>query len=118
MRRRVVITGMGVITPLGDTVEELFRSQINGQSGVSWIDTFDASTFPTKFAAQVKNFDLGRYVKDPSRWASAGPNSRFGAAAAQLALQDAGIFGNTAIDRTRAGTYLGAGEGKQDFDAF
>lgn len=118
MRRRVVITGMGVITPLGDTVRGLYQTQIEGKSGVSTIELFDARAFPTKFAAQVKGFDLVRYVKDPSRWAHAGSNSRFAAGAAQIAVEDAGLWNNPKIDRTRLGIYLGTGEGKQDFDVF
>jgi 3-oxoacyl-[acyl-carrier-protein] synthase II len=115
MRRRVVITGMGVVTPLGDTLEGLYRSQIEGRSGVSRIRHFDATTFPTKIAAQVPDFDLSRYVKDSNRWASAGPNSRFAAAAAQRCLHDAGVLDHPKIDRTRFGIYMGVGEGIQDF---
>jgi len=118
MRRRVVITGMGVITPLGDTLEGMFQAQLEGRSGVSYNRLFDASKFHTRIAAQVKDFDLARYVKDPSRWKHAGPNSQFGAAAAQLALQDAGLLEDHKVDRTRFGVYLGAGEGRQEFDAF
>jgi 3-oxoacyl-[acyl-carrier-protein] synthase II len=116
MRRRVVITGMGAITPLGHNVAELYQAQLEGRSGVGPIHWFDARGFPTKFAAQVKNFDLGRFVKDPSRWANSGPNSQFAAAAAQQALTDAELIDNSHVDRTRVGVYLGAGEGIQDFD--
>jgi 3-oxoacyl-[acyl-carrier-protein] synthase II len=118
MRKRVVITGMGVITPLGNTVEELFRAQLEGRSGVGPITLFDASRFPTRFAAEVKDFDLGRYVGQPQRWADAGPNSRLAVGAAQQALADAGILDDgdgRRVDRTRCGLYLGAGEGVQDF---
>jgi len=109
---------MGVVTPLGDTVESLFQSQIEGRSGVSWISQFDARTFPTRFAAEVKNFNLGKYLKEAHRWDAAGPNTRFAIAAAKMALEDAGLLGDGRIDRTRFGVYLGAGEGKQDFDVF
>lgn len=115
MRRRVVITGMGAITPLGHTVEELYRKQLEGKSGVDYTTLFDASTFPTKFASEVKNFDLGKWVKDPSRWKDAGGNSQFAAAAAQQALEDANLLDNPKVDRTRFGVYLGSGEGIQDF---
>jgi 3-oxoacyl-[acyl-carrier-protein] synthase II len=115
MRRRVVITGMGAVTPLGDTVKELYENQLAGKSGIDFIKNFDASTFPTKFAAELKNFDLARHVKDPSPWRCAGPNACFAAAAAQQALQDSGILEATTIDRTRVGVYLGSGEGVQDF---
>jgi 3-oxoacyl-[acyl-carrier-protein] synthase II len=115
MRKRVVITGMGVITPLGHTVEELFRAVVEGQSGVGPITLFDAGTFPTQFAAEVKDFDLGRYVDEPQRWADAGPNSRMAAAAARQALEDAGLLADERVDRTRFGVYMGTGEGVQDF---
>lgn len=115
MRRRVVITGMGAVTPVGNSVKELYESQIAGKSGVDFIKQFDASMFPTKFAAELKDFDLGRFVKDPSRWQHAGPNARFAAAAAAQAVEDAGVLDNPKIDRTRFGVYLGSGEGVQDF---
>src|SRR5947209_10406737 len=118
MRRRVVITGMGAISPLGDSVKDLYENQLRGKSGVGPISLFDATTFPTKFAAQVKNFELSRYVRDPSRWAHAGSNSRLAAAAAQQALEDAGLLDNPKVDRTRFGVYLGSGEGIQDFHNF
>src|SRR2546425_2013070 len=90
MRRRVVITGMGAITPLGNSVEELYRAQIAGRSGARPITRFDARTFPTTFAAEVRDFELSRYVADPGRWINAGANGQFAAAAAQVALGDAG----------------------------
>ena len=75
MSRRVVITGMGAITPLGHSVDELFRALVAGRSGVGLITGFDASTFPTRIAAEVREFDLGRFVRDPERWADAWVNS-------------------------------------------
>jgi 3-oxoacyl-[acyl-carrier-protein] synthase II len=115
MRRRVVITGMGAITPLGHSVSELYKSQLEGRSGVGPISLFNASRFPTKFAAQVKNYDLKRFVSDPSPWANSGANTRFAVGAAQQALADAELIGNAKVDRTRIGVYLGSGEGIQDF---
>lgn len=115
MRRRVVITGMGAITPLGHTVDELYKSQLEARSGVDTITLFNASRFPTKFASQVKNFDLGKYVDDPRRYASCGANTVFALAAATQALQDAGLYQNDKVDMTRAGVYVGSGEGIQDF---
>ncbi|HZZ82787.1 MAG TPA: beta-ketoacyl-[acyl-carrier-protein] synthase family protein [Gemmataceae bacterium] len=115
MRKRVVVTGMGAVTPLGQSVKELYENQIQGKSGVDFIHNFDATTFPTKFAAELKGFELGRFVKDLSRWKHAGPNARFAAAASMQALQDANALEGTSIDRTRFGVYLGCGEGIQDF---
>jgi 3-oxoacyl-[acyl-carrier-protein] synthase II len=114
MRRRVVITGMGAVTPLGHSVRETMEGQLAGRSGVAPITHFNARRFPTTFAAEVKDFDLGRFVADASRWAHSGINSKFAAAAAQQALADAGIpDGKT--DPARFGVYLGSGEGVQDF---
>jgi 3-oxoacyl-[acyl-carrier-protein] synthase II len=116
MRRRVVITGMGAVTPLGFSVKELYENQLAGRSGIDYIRHFDAGTFPTKFASELKDFDLGAFIKDSSRWRHAGPNARFAAAAAQQAIQDAGLLDNSKVDRTRFGVYLGSGEGIQDFN--
>ncbi len=116
MRRRVVISGLGAITPLGNTVAELYHHQLEGRSGVDFITRFDASRWPTKFAAEVKNFDLGRYVPNPERWHDAGVNTHFALAAAKQALEDAGLLNHPRVDPTRCGVYLGCGEGIQDFE--
>ena len=113
--RRVVITGMGAITPLGNSVKEMMDAQLAGKSGVGPILHFDAQTFPTKFAAQVKDFNLADYVGDASRWEFSGLNSRFAAAAAEAALRQSGLRDDSRVDRTRFGVYLGSGEGVQDF---
>jgi 3-oxoacyl-[acyl-carrier-protein] synthase II len=116
MRRRVVITGMGVITPLGHSVREMFANLLEGKSGVDRITNFDARTFPTTFAAQVKQFELGKFIPRPERYAKCGVNTRFGLAAAQQALADADLVGG-ATARVRCGIYLGCGEGQDDFQA-
>ncbi len=117
MRRRVVITGMGAITPLGHGVEEMFRALCEGRNGVGPIRNFDARRFPTTFAAEVKDFDLGRWIKDPGRFDDTGVNTRFALAAARQALEDAGLLEeqHPGVDRTRFGVYFGSGEGIQDF---
>ena len=113
--RRVVITGMGAITPLGHTPQELYANQLEGKSGAGPIFRFDGHTFPTRFASQVKDFDLGQHVRDPQRFKDAGLNTKFALAAAKHALEDAGLLDNTKVDRTTIGTYLGSGEGSHDF---
>jgi 3-oxoacyl-[acyl-carrier-protein] synthase II len=115
--RRVVITGMGAITPLGHTPQELYAGQVEGRSGAGPIFRFDARTFPTRFASQVKDFDLGRHVRDPDRFKDCGLNTRFALAAAKQALADAGLLDNTKVDRTMLGVYLGSGEGSHEFHA-
>ena len=117
MRRRVVVTGMGCVTPIGNTVESMWKALQEGRSGVDRITHFDASSFPTKFAAEVKDFDLAQYVDDPSRFQYAGHNIRFAIGAARQAVEDAGLEEDK-FDPARFGVYLGAGEGQQDFYLF
>src|SRR5439155_25028787 len=114
MRRRVVITGMGVITPLGHTVADLFTSQVEGRTAVGPFTRFDARTMPTKFASEVKGFELGRYIKDTTRYAHCGVNTQFAIGATRQAVEDAGLLDEGAGDRTRMGVYLGSGEGAED----
>lgn len=114
MRRRVVVTGIGCITPVGNTVQEMWKSLREGRSGIGPITHFDASNFPTKFAAEVHDFDLGKYIEDQDRFKFAGRNIRFAIGAAVQAMDDAGLK-DGAPDPSRLGVYLGAGEGQQDF---
>jgi 3-oxoacyl-[acyl-carrier-protein] synthase II len=106
---------MGAITPLGHSVADLYQSQLEGRSGVGPISAFHAARFPTTFAAQVKDFDLARYVKEPRQWEHVGLNTKFAVAAAHQALADANLLDCHKTDRTRVGIYLGCGEGDQDF---
>jgi 3-oxoacyl-[acyl-carrier-protein] synthase II len=115
MRRRVVITGMGAVTPLGHSVQETIEGQLAGKNGVGPIRSFNAGRFPTNFAAQVKGFDLARFVANGERWTHSGINSQFAAAAAAEALRHAGLLEDTHVNRDRFGVYLGSGEGIQDF---
>ena len=113
MRKRVVITGMGAITPIGHSVAELYANALEGKSGIDAITRFDARTFPTTFAAEVKNFDLSKYVSNADDYAKCGENTRFALAATRQALDDANL--PPGLDRMRIGTYLGSGEGAEDF---
>ena len=117
MRRRVVVTGLGCITPGGNDVNTLWESLREGRSHVDHITHFDATKFPTTFAAEVKNFDFESYVEDPQRFSDAGRNIRFAIGAATQAVNDSGLF-DTSVDPGRFGIYLGAGEGQQDFNLF
>lgn len=117
MRRRVVVTGMGCITPIGNDVESMWKSLTEGKSGVGNITHFDASNFPTRFAAEVQNFNLADYCPDPARFEFAGRNIRFAIAAAQQAVQDSGVL-DSSLNPAEFGVYLGAGEGQQDFVLF
>jgi len=117
-RRRVVVTGMGMVTPLGHSVESTFQAAVEGKSGIAPITHFNAARFPTTFAAEVKNFALSNFLKSAGRYAKCGVNTRFSLAAAYEALADADLHVGLgkAVDRTRFGVYLGAGEGSEDFD--
>ncbi|MGZ3300034.1 MAG: beta-ketoacyl-ACP synthase II [Isosphaeraceae bacterium] len=117
--RRVVVTGMGMVTPVGNDVESTWASLLEGKSGVGTISLFDARTFPTRIAAEVKDFRLDRYRDDAGRWANHSRNTKFTLAAAQMAMEDSGLLeSGPALDRARFGVYLGAGEGQQDFPRF
>ena len=116
MRRRVVVTGMGCITPIGKSVDTMWSALQQGTSGIDWITHFDASNFPTKFAAEVKSFDLADYIEDTARFQHTGRNIRYAIGAAVQAVKQAGI--GDLSDPTRFGVYLGAGEGQQDFYLF
>src|SRR4029434_128865 len=102
MRRRVVITGMGVITPLGHSVGELFASQVEGRTAVAPITHFDARTFPTTFASEVKGFDLAKFVTGAGRFKNCGVNTHFALAAGKMALAEAGLLDGNG-DRSRMG---------------
>ncbi len=68
MKRRVVVTGVGCVTPLGHSVDEMWQRLLKGESGVGYTTHFDASNFPTKISAEVKNWDIADAGEDPERW--------------------------------------------------
>ncbi|MFM8985968.1 MAG: beta-ketoacyl-ACP synthase II [Planctomycetia bacterium] len=117
-RRRVVVTGIGCITPLGVRVEQMWKNLMAGASGVGMTTVFDASKFPTKIAAEVRGWDITDEGQDEKHWHFCGRHTRFAAGAALQAMQDAGLPRGLTADPTRLGVYLGSGEGQQDFDAF
>ncbi|MEO8270002.1 MAG: beta-ketoacyl-[acyl-carrier-protein] synthase family protein [Aureliella sp.] len=117
MRRRVVVTGLGVINPLGTDVDTVWNALVNAQSGVGYISIFDASSYPTRIAAEIRNWSIADCGQDPQVWAKRGRHARFAAGAAHQALSDSGIL-DSISDPTRMGVYFGAGEGNQDFFNF
>ncbi|MDG2207995.1 MAG: beta-ketoacyl-[acyl-carrier-protein] synthase family protein [Pirellulales bacterium] len=116
MERRVVITGIGCVTPLGTTPEELWERLQKGESGVGYTQAFDASQFPTKFSAEVLDWDIANEGEDLNLWNKRGRHSNFAGGAAKQAVTAADVVGN--VDPTRFGVYLGSGEGQQNFAAF
>lgn len=117
MRNRVVVTGMGVVTPIGQNLDQMWQGLCAGKSGIGKITHFDASNFPTKIAAEVKNYRLADYVPDSDRFEHAGRNIWFSIGAATQAMTQAGLSEGK-VDPARFGVYLGAGEGQQDFAIF
>jgi 3-oxoacyl-[acyl-carrier-protein] synthase II len=117
--RRVVVTGMGMVTPLGRDLDTTWSALLAGTSGVGEISLFDARTFPTRIAAEVSDFRLDDYLESASRWVEHSRNSKFALAAGSMAVKDSGLLESTpAVDPARFGVYLGSGEGQQDFPRF
>jgi 3-oxoacyl-[acyl-carrier-protein] synthase II len=117
--RRVVVTGMAMVTPVGRDLESTWSALLSGKSGVGPITLFDARTFPTRIAAEVTDFQLDEYIENSARWAEHSRNSKFALAAAAMAMNDSGLPACLPeLDRTRFGVYLGSGEGQQDFPRF
>jgi len=107
--RRVVITGLGAVTPLGNSVDEYWTNLINGVSGAGPITHFDASKFKTQFACELKNFDPLVYLeKKEARKMDI--FSQYAIAAASQAVADAGID-NESINHDRVGVIWGSGIG-------
>ena len=106
--RRVVITGMGAVTPLGNDVESTWRAALEGRSGVDFLRAFDTSDFPVHIAAEVKDFDLNGNLVPPKELKRIDRNVQFALAAANEALSDAGKNG---YQPDRVGVVLGSGIG-------
>ena len=117
MRRRVVVTGLGVINPLGHDVGTMWKALLESQSGVGPITVFDVSGYPTTIAAEVKDWDVSKVGEDPKIWNYCGRHTRFAVGAAKQAVVQSGFL-DSKIDPTRVGVYLGAGEGNQNFSNF
>ncbi len=109
--RRVVVTGVGAITPLGNSVEEFWENLIQGKSGVGYITQFNPDDFGinVKIAAEVKDFDPKNYI-DPKDAKRMSVYVQYAFAAAKEAMKDSGIELDQ-IDHTRAGVIIGTGIG-------
>ena len=104
---RIVVTGMGWVTPLGHTIDSVWQRLVRGESGVDLISRFDASTFPTTFAAQVRDYDFTQYVKDPAIHRHARLNSQYALGAATQAWKQSGLdrAPSLDLDRVQLGVY-------------
>jgi len=108
-KRRVVITGLGAVTPLANNVHETWEGVINGKSGISLIDSFDISAFATRFGGVIRNFDTSPYIpeKDAKRMDAF---IHYGIAAGCQAIEDAGLE-ITEANSERIGVAIGSGIG-------
>ncbi|WP_210547163.1 beta-ketoacyl-ACP synthase II [Rhodoferax sp. PAMC 29310] len=112
-RRRVVVTGLGCISPVGNTVTDAWTNLLAGQSGIDFITKFDASNFSCKIAGEVKGFDLDSYISAKEA-RTMDRFIHFGVAAAAQAIADAGLPQGDALDddlATRIGCVVGSGIG-------
>lgn len=113
MRRRVVVTGLGCVSPVGNTVEESWASLLAGRSGIDLVTSFDTAALAVKFAGQVKGFNVGDYMPEKE----ARHMDRFihlGLAAADQAIKDAGLPSGDKLDpelAQRIGVNIGSGIG-------
>jgi 3-oxoacyl-[acyl-carrier-protein] synthase II len=107
--KRVVITGLGAITPLGNNVADYWQGLLDGKSGAAPITLFDASKFKTQFACEVKDFDPGKYL-DRKEARKLDRFSQLAIASSEEAVQDAGLL-NAGLDPDRIGVIWGSGIG-------
>ena len=110
MKRRVVVTGMGAITPVGNDVATTWQSLIAGKSGTAPITKFDAAKFPVRFAAEVKGFNPLDYMerKEAKR---ADQYTQYAVAASRQAMTNAGLVERNGMDPDRIGVIIGSGIG-------
>ncbi len=108
-RRRVVITGLGIVSPVGNSIEQAWQNIIAGKSGIGRVTRFDASTFPTQIAGEVKDFDIGTYLS-PKEARRMDTFIHYGMAAGIQAVKDAGLDAHS-LDSERIGVAIGSGIG-------
>ena len=108
-RRRVVITGLGIVSPVGNTVEQAWQNILAGRSGIDRITRFDVSSFPVQIAGEVRDFDIAQYIpaKDARRMDLF---IHYGMAAGIQAIKDAGLEAHPA-NADRIGVSIGSGMG-------
>src|SRR5215207_5102971 len=114
---RVVITGLGWVTPMGHAIDAVWKRLLNSESGIARTTIFDAGTFPTTFSAEVKDYDVTQHVPQAKGQVAIGRNTSFAMGACAQAWKMAGLD-REKLDLDRVGIYLGSGEGSLDFDAY
>ena len=117
MRRRVVVTGIGGVTPLGCDIRSIWSRLLDGQSGVGPISLFDATGFPVRIAAEVRNWSIEEVGEAPAAWARHARQTQFAYASAMKASRMAGLA-DAPLNPLRMGVFLGCGEIFPDFAPF
>ena len=107
--RRVVVTGIGLVSPLGTGTDKNWQALLRGESGIAPLTRFDVSRYATRFGGEVKDFDPLAFI-DRKEVRKMDPFIRFGLAAAELAVADSGLD-RAALQSDRAGVYVGSGIG-------
>src|SRR6187549_4147044 len=108
MKRRVVVTGMGAVTPVGNDVATMWESLLTGRSGAAPITHFDATTFEVRFACEVKNFDPLEFM-DRKEAKRADQFTQYAVGAAKQAMAHAGLAEQNGRDPDRIGVIIGSG---------
>lgn len=110
LKHRVVVTGMGIVTSLGSDLETFWSNLVAGKSGVSRIESFDVSEYPTQIAAEIKDFNPEDYI-DRKEARRMDRFVQFAVAAGKMAVQDAGLELGVNVDPERVGVIVGSGIG-------
>ena len=108
--KRVVVTGIGALTPIGNNLEKYWKNLVMGVSGAAPITHFDTSEFKTKFACELKNFDITQHL-DRKEARRMDPFTQYAMVAADEAIKDAGLFENKTVNKDRFGVIWGSGIG-------
>lgn len=114
MKKRVVITGMGAITPVGNSVPIFWKNLVNGVSGLNFVTSFDDVDLPVRIVAQVKDFEPTKYGLDRGDVRKWDLFCQYGMAAAYQAMNDSGLKSGENIQADRLGVYVGSGIGGMD----
>ena len=112
-KKRIVVTGMGAITPLGSDVESFWQNLVSGNSGISRVTAFDVEPYPSQIGGQVFGFDAGDWM-DPKDAKRNDRYTQFAVAAARMATRDANLDSRNLADRVRFGCIIGSGIGGLD----
>ena len=109
MNKRVVVTGIGMLTPVGNTVPATWEALLQGASGIGMISRFDTTDYPTKIAGEIKDFNPSQYI-DKKELRRMDLAEQYAIVATEEAVQDSGLDFNS-VDRDRCGVVIGSGIG-------